>query len=276
MKKKLFSVLIAVTIYTFCYSQTDTIFTNNQKISCIIKEITTESVKYSYINEDMINSIYKNAVQKIIFKNGRVQTFAETTSYKKITDLSEFENVTITQVENEVKGLFKVGDVSSKAKGTTELSNQERVKKRAYRKLKIQAAIMGANIVYIINQRSEGNKEGGLFESSTTSETSLTGVAYTNQLPNFDDFKLLIRNKKKFNAVFKYSLYSSSSDIKEKSILCDFIIQNITNENGLILIKGVLDNDEKYTNFRVVSFDNSKFHIFYQDKNTVYNIQIKL
>ena len=50
---------------------------------------------------------------------------------------------TITQVEGEIKGLFKVGEVSSKAKGTTTFSNQERVKERAYKKLKIQAAMMG-------------------------------------------------------------------------------------------------------------------------------------
>lgn len=44
--------------------------------------------------------------------------------------------MTVTAVESEVKGLFKVGDVSAKAVGTTELSNQERVKNRRTGSLK--------------------------------------------------------------------------------------------------------------------------------------------
>jgi len=137
------------------YAQTDTIMINNQKIACSVKEITPDAVKYTYPNEDLINTVYKNTVQKIIFKSGRMQTFAEATSYKTINSVSDYNSVTITSVESEVRGLFKIADVSSKAKGTTVYSNQERVKDRAYRKMKIQAAMFGANVVYLTNQRTE-------------------------------------------------------------------------------------------------------------------------
>lgn len=274
--KKTILTLIAVVLTTFSFCQTDTIITNNQKISCSVKEITPDAVKYTFIGEDLINSIYKNSVQKVIFKSGRVQVFSEATSYKKVENVNDYENVTITQVEGEVKGLFKVGDVSSKAKGTTTLSNQERVKERAYRKLKIEAAIMGANIIYLTNQRSDGNKAGGYYQSGSSAETSLSGVAYTNQLPSFDDFKPLVNGRKSFNAVKESRLYSSASDMSEKSIHLEFILNNITNDNGLIMLDGILDGDKDYTKFRVVSFDKTKFNIYYKDKNTVYNIEISL
>jgi len=135
----------------------DTVVINNQKIACSVKEITPDAIKYTYPGEDVINSVFKNTVQKVIFKSGRIQTFAEATSYKEITNVMDFDKVTITSVESEVRGLFKLGDVSSKAKGTTVYSNQERVKDRAYRKMKIQAGMLGANIVYLTNQRTEGN-----------------------------------------------------------------------------------------------------------------------
>ncbi len=274
--KKILLTFKMIVLSIICYGQADTIFTNNQKISCIVKEVTTDAVKYSFIGEELNNSIYKNVIQKIVFKSGRTQVFNESTFYKNIKNVNDYDNVTITQVENEVKGLFKLGDASSKAKGTTTLSNQERVKERAYRKLKIQSAMQGGNIIYLTNQRTEGNKFGGYFQSGSTAETNLTGVVYANQLPNYEEFISLISNKKEFNSIEEAKLYSSSSDLEQVTINKKFIINDLINENGLIFITGQLEGITKYSKFRVVSFNKEEFNIFYEDKSTVYNIKIKI
>src|ERR1700743_866482 len=200
------------------YAQTDTIIINNQKIACSVKEITPDAVKYSYPNEDLINTVYKNTVQKIIFKSGRIQIFAEATSYKSINSVNDYNNVTITSVESEVRGLFKIADVSSKAKGTTVYSNQERVKDRAYRKMKIQAAMFGANVVYLTNQRTEGNKYGTYYTSGSTAETNLTGIAYSNSSPDFEQFKKLIGGRTALPAVEEFELGASDSDVSQSNI----------------------------------------------------------
>jgi hypothetical protein len=275
MKKQILT-LIAITLTTLCFGQTDTIFSNNEKISCSVKEITPDAVKYSFPGEDLVNSIYKNSVQKIVFKSGRLQTFAEATSFKKISGVDDFENVSISQVESEVKGLFKLGDVSSKAKGTTTLSNQERVKERAYRKMKIIAAMMGANIIYLTNQRTEGNKMGSQFQSGSTAEVNLTGIAYTNQLPILGDFKNIIGTKRNFTAVEQAKIWSSASDMTKTSVQRNFTINDITNENGIIMINGDLQDETKYKTFQVVSFDKEGFNIYYEDKSTSYNLKIKM
>lgn len=273
MKKVLFTI-ISLILTTAVHAQVDTIFTNNEKIPCTIKEITTDAVKYTYIGEELSNSIYKNVVNKIIFKSGRIQTFNESTSFKNINNVNDYDNVTITQVESEIKGLFKLGDASSKAKGTTTLSNQERVKERAYRKIKIQAAIQGGNIIYLTNQRTEGNKLGGYFQSGSTAETNLTGVVYTNKLPSYEEFVKLVSSDKPYLAIQESKLYSSSSDLVQQVIEKSFKINSITNENGLIIINGQLAGLTKYSKFRVVSFDKESFNVFYEDKSTVYNIRI--
>jgi hypothetical protein len=124
---KSFKITLATAFFvglsTLSFAQVDTVVSNNQKIACSIKEVTPDAVKYTYPGEDVINTIYKNTVQKIIFKSGRVQTFAESTSYKSVQSVMDYNNVTITTIENEVKGLYKLGDVSSKAKGTTVYSS---------------------------------------------------------------------------------------------------------------------------------------------------------
>lgn len=246
------------------FGQTDTIFSNNEKIPCIVKVIKESSVVYVHPGEELLNSIYKNAVQKIVFKNGRVQVFAEATSFNAVKGVDDYEKVTVTAVESEVKGLFKVGDVSAKAVGTTELSNQERVKNRAYRKLKMVAAMMGANAVYLTNQRTEGNKIG--YFSSSSAETNLTGVAYTNRLPDFNAFKeLLDRHKGKMTQVLEVSLGGSSTEYAKFKTNKPFTIENLTGENGLIVI------DDKY---RVVGFDQQGFNVYYRNKSKWFNVRV--
>jgi len=263
-------------VTTFTFAQNDTIFLNNEKILCSVKEITEDAVKFSYPEEELVNSIYKNSVQKIVFKNGRIQTFSESTSFKSIKNVDDYENVSITQVESEIRGLFKIGEVSSKSKGTTTLSNQERVKERAYRKLKIEAAMMGANVVFLTHQRTEGNKAGGYWQSGSSAETNLSGVAYTNKLPDYNDFVSLIGENKEFVTIERAKLWSSSSDLSKSAYKKKFVINNIMNENGIIMIKGNLEGIKKYDSFKVVSYDENTFNIFYEDKSTTYNITVQI
>jgi hypothetical protein len=250
-------------------AQSDTIYCNNEKIACIVKEITPEAVKFSYPNEDLINSIYKNTIQKIVFHSGRIQTFAENTSFKKVNGPTDWESVTITPVESEVKGLFKLGDVSSKAAGTTEFSNQERVKQRAYRKLKIHAAFLGANVIYLTASRTQGNS---YYQSS---EASFTGVAYSNLLPSFEDFKALLKDKTKFTATKIAELWSSSSDMLLSDISHPVNIKEVYTESGLIMINASIKGMKEDV-FQVVNFNSDSFLVYFRDKRSIYNLKIDL
>jgi len=255
------------------FSQADTIFTNNEKIICSVKEITPDAVKFSYPNEDIINTVYKNTVQKIVFKSGRVQNFAENTSYKRVLGAKDFENVSITRVESEVKGLFKLADVSSKAKGTTTMSNQERVKDRAYRKLKIEAAMQGGNIVYLTDARTQGNIGGTQYQAGQTAEASFSGVAYTNILPKYDDFVKILGEKSTLTAIEMVELYSSGSDMDLKEINKKVVIYKVYNESGMIMLKASIKGVDRDV-FRVTNFTPGSFTVVYSNKTSLYNIKI--
>lgn len=269
--KNLFALSALLFCSVFAFAQTDTVLINNEKISCTVSEITADAVKFKYPGEEMVNTVYKNTVQKVIFKSGRVQTFIEAASFKDVDNVSDFENVTTTSLESETKGLYKLGEVSAKAKGTTTLSNQERVKARAFKKLKIQAAMLGANVVLLHNQRSEGNKFGGYFQSGSTTETSLTGIAYTNKLPNIEDFKKLVNGRDLFTAVQQVKLWASDSDVSILPANNRLTITNIENDNGIITVEGQVTGVNKYNKFRLARFNNESFSIYYQDKSTVYS-----
>ena len=274
--KKTISVAILIAHTTLSFGQTDTIFSYSEKIACTVKEIKPEVVIFNYQGEDISNTLYKNAIQKIVYKSGRNQTFAESTALKNVQSVDDYENVTVTQLDYEIKGLNKLGDVGSKAKGTTLISNQQSVKERAYRKIRMAAAMMGANIVYVTYQRSIGNNQGGFFDSGSSSETSLTGVAYSNKSLNLEAFKNTLSDKTSFTAVEKVEFCSAFCTYDKTKSHKNFTITSISDDNGSIMIQGQLQGERQTYSFRVVSFDKSSFTLFFSNSCATYNVKIKI
>ena len=220
-------------------------------------------------------TVYKNTVQKIIFKSGRVQTFAESTSFKSVNGVMDYDKVTITTLENEVAGLYKIVELSSEAKGSAwSAKDEEKTKDIAYRKLKIEAAMFGANIVYLSNQRTKGNTNG--YYTVSPAETNLTGIAYSNIIPNFDNFKKLAGTQTNFSAVQQYKLGEKDKDVSQKDIEKPFRIFNISNDNGIIYIDAALKDEANVNRFQLVNFTSNSFSIAYKYEGTAYNIVIKV
>lgn len=271
-------VTLCLLIVTYCFkgfSQVDTIYTNSEKIPCSVKEVTPEAIKFAYIGEDIINSVYKTTVQKIVFKSGRIQTFAELTSYKTVKSADDFDNVTLTQVESEIRGLFKLGDVSSKAKGATVLSSMVKVKERATRKMKIEAAMMGANIVYLTQNLTSGNQVGTKYQAGNSTETNLSGVAYSNHLPDYGELVKLIGDRKQFSTLERYKLSGSYTDFEKDNFEKDMELVQLNNENGLIMINAKITGVDN-TSFRIINFTKEQFIIMYKEGQKIYNYTIKL
>jgi hypothetical protein len=142
--------------------------------------------------------------------------------------------------------------------------------------MKIQAAMFGANIILLTNQRTEGNKYGGYFQSSSTTETNLTGIAYSNILPDLEKFKSLIGVNKTFFAVKKFELGASDSDVSAEDINDEFNLMNVVNENGIITIEGQLKSEKRNTMFQLANFTGDSFSIAYKYKGAAYNYTIKI
>lgn len=276
MKKNLTIIFVALASIIL-KAQSDTIYVNEEKIIANVKEITEDGVKFTYPNEELLNTLYKNSVNKIVFKTGRVQTFNESSSFKTITNFEDYEKVTITQVQSEVLGLNKIGDVSSKAVGTTVISNSEKVKDRAYNKLKMQAAMQGANIIYLTDMRSQGNKWGGYYGGGQKTETSLTGVAYSNKVLNFNEFDNLISGKSEFIVTNIYELRNSSFDIDENvNPKLKFLFEKIENDNNSIYIWGKVGEQGINKRYKLSRFSNDEFSLYSEEKKSVMYYTLKI
>lgn len=198
MRLTFFFITVLCCNFTFAQKR-DTIFTYNESIVCKIKEVADENVKFSYPNEDILVSINKNRIRKITYSSGRQEVFVESSSYKAVEGWQDWEKVLITNIEAEVDGLYKLGDVSSKAKAGTVLANLNKIKNKAIRKIKIRAAMLGANVVYLLNDHTKGHHYQPWSDDCTeTAEVLLTGVAYSNRSLNIDEFKKVVESRNTF------------------------------------------------------------------------------
>ncbi|MBY0481961.1 MAG: hypothetical protein K2Q21_11430 [Chitinophagaceae bacterium] len=290
MKPARHFLLLFFVLPYFAFAQYDTIYSTTGKIVANVKEIGENSIKFSYQNEDLLNNLNKNVIKKIVFKSGRVQTFSNLSGYKTVKSGLDYENVSISQVFEEVKGLYKIGEAGAKAKGTTVLSSIEKVKERAIRKMKITAAMQGANVVYQTqinttdNIPGETDPNGKSTKAGQPTQTTISGIAYSSEQPSIEEFKQVIGNRKLFSVINLYEFenvfnildpFNSNTDIKVKTINKTMELNSINEESGFIYVQSKIEK-ENNTKFRVIFFNNEEFTIEYKTDKGIYNYRVRI
>lgn len=241
MKNFIF-ILLALPLYS--QEKLDSIFTSEGEVLPVhVKEITDKFIKYNYANEELLNTISKNSVTKIHFKSGRKQEFSSHMNLSPITHYTDWKNVQISNIPSEVEGLMKVGTVGAKAKGFTTLSSIGKLQDRAYDKLKIQSAMMGANIVYVINQNTEDAIYGGDWGGSKTPSVTLSGTCYTSK-------KIKKTAIKEGNYLINKIVRLKANDINvneitpNKPVVITITHNLLKDKNGFVEMKNVINNGE--------------------------------
>lgn len=164
------------------YAQTDTIYrTNGERLFVDITEIGENSIKYVYPKETLINSIDKAGIAKVHFKSGRKEEYASTFNIAAVKGCKDWQMVQMSKIESEVKGMFKINNVGAKAKGMTTMSSISKLQDRAYNKAKMEAAMLGGNVIYILEQNTEEALNGGYYGGTKMPSVSISGIVYTSK-----------------------------------------------------------------------------------------------
>ena len=172
MKNKtiIIASLLATTVFT-ANAQDKIIKLSDDTIKCTITETTGEEIKFKYVGEDVINSIYTNTIQNILFASGRSQSYNQRVIIKDATD---WEKVQLTSLESDIKGLVKGEEMMAKASSGWSTTGQGKMQKKAMDKLKKLAATKGYHIVLLITTTSKG----GHYGISGGTKASVSGVGY--------------------------------------------------------------------------------------------------
>jgi hypothetical protein len=152
----------------------------------------------------------------------------------------------------------------------------DKIKDRSYKKLKIEAAMLGANIIYLTNERIEGNRFGTQYQAGNSTETNLSGIAYSNKRPKYSEFSEIYAKVNRFKLVKKMYLGRNSLDLEtSKELLPPSVaVTNISEEEGFIYVNSSIKT-ESTDKFRVVYFDEKNIILMYRDKRKIFNLVLE-
>lgn len=255
--------------YLTGFSQTDTIFTKDQKISCKIIKIKTDSISYKLIDSETQHAVAKKDADKIIYKNGKVFSVKEDIRIVHVDGISNFNDVVITFTPEDTLKCTKITNLLIDFNFAQ--SGESKYLEKKYKQLKIHAAMLGANIVYIPEQNALTAK--GLTDSSLI---NLNGIAYCTNVPTLDEFDKKIGDKTEFVATEQWYLPKSRPDVYQLYFNGKFIIDELIESEGFVYINGELKGFPKVTSFRLISISQKFFTIHFEMNNSVYNVQVTL
>lgn len=182
MYKSTFLFLVSLSLYTFSFAQSknDVLHFLDGPKEVQVKEVGFNIIKYTFPNETIVYSISKHQVTKIEYASGREETFES--PFKPVKGLDDSQQVYITYNPDDIAGLDARGELFSKATGVTTLSSINNVKNRAMDKLKAEASMLGANVVFVGNLYQRGNEYGGQNQAGNSTQTTFSGTAYSTEV----------------------------------------------------------------------------------------------
>ncbi len=256
-------------------AKTDSIFTNTGLVLANVKDISLEIIKYSFPDEELMISIHKNSVQKIVFKSGRVQLFTNDLGLNMIDNAYEYEKVKFTRFSDDTKGLVKIDDIFATMTSSGQFSDPATTRERGLRKLKIQAAMLGGNLVYITEDTGQNNAYWSGYHVNTPRESVATGGVFTSKTIDLEDFKDFVGSKNEFNVYSSIYFANNNTRIQESNYFPRKVIfEDIYQENKFVYVRLRADrmmNLQSQT-VKVISFRKGNITLQYRIDDRIYNL----
>jgi hypothetical protein len=131
----------------------DTIFKIEGKIMPVdVVKVTSQYVSFLVPGSDETYTIERKEVQKIVYKNGRVEEFNKPV-FELVDDYS-WEAVWLTEDKKEVSELYRRGKVSAESPASSR--SPKAAKKNAVIRLQKKAAAMKGTVVLVTKKQTTG------------------------------------------------------------------------------------------------------------------------
>jgi hypothetical protein len=159
--KKLAYIIVALCINLAVHGQyknvkvepTDTIFKLGGAVLLVdVTKVTTTYVSFVYPGQNEVYTIERKQIEKIIYKNGRIDEFNN--PIIEMIDEYQWEAVWLTEEKKEVVDLYKRGTVEARSSPSDR--SPKAAKKNAIIKLKKKAANIRGTIVLVTHKQKTG------------------------------------------------------------------------------------------------------------------------
>ena len=171
MKKRLLIISLMSMISLFAFSQDKLYFHNGKIAEGKVIETSDIFIKFIYKGEDIVNTMSRNALEKVELASGRVMELSQKIIIESPYD---YDKVRVVYDKNEVLGLKSLGQIEKHSSGTWSFSiTAGHFSEKTLKKIRKEAAKRGGCIVLILSSQS---KSGTLFSGG---HASMTGEIYT-------------------------------------------------------------------------------------------------
>ena len=169
--KKIILLFAVVLSTAFANAQVDVITKHNgETVNGKVIRLEEYTVVFKYDGEDAENSLGKYAIEKIVYgKSGRVEEVSEKIV---VNGEADWEKVVILEEKSYIAGLKKVGEVRGKT-GMINLQTGNTGDKKAEKKLKMSAAILGCPFVLMISDKTTVGANSNQFGGTQAIKTGL-------------------------------------------------------------------------------------------------------
>ena len=152
-------------------AQTDAIAKHSGEIvNGKVLRVDEYTIVFKYDGEDAENSIGKYAIEKVVYgKSGRVE---EITEKIVVTGEADWEKVIILEEKSYIAGLKKAGEVRGKT-GMINLQTGNTGDKKAEKKLKMAAAVLGCPFVLMVSDKTTVGANSNQFGGTQAIKTGL-------------------------------------------------------------------------------------------------------
>ncbi|MEI6817245.1 MAG: hypothetical protein WCL14_11585 [Bacteroidota bacterium] len=208
-------------------------------------------------------------------KMGFAQTDAAIShaTYKNVTSFDDYESITVVNTTDETEGLVKIGHISAMVLGSKIYTNKAEVEKKAFNKLKMAGAMIGASVIRMPNMVIKSKSGGALLDFSADQE--LTGIAYAMAPLDMEAFKKVVSANAEYNSVNQIKINNRDAKFSTMDRNVKFRVNTIKKEDNVIMIAGDLKG-ESAKKFQVVSFDHDTFDVYFFDAFATYRMKFKI
>jgi sRNA-binding regulator protein Hfq len=177
MKKVLLFVFSVFQLVKGSAQSADKAYLHNGKVLEVkVTKVGEFTVTYKYVGEDAEQTVGKYAVKKIVYgSSGREEEISEKIT---VAGKEEWERVLLIEDKAAVVGLSKKGEIRGKTSGVFGFHTANSADRKAIRKLKEEAAEMGAPFVLLT---SEGDARSNRGAGMGTAQGVKRGLAYAYQ-----------------------------------------------------------------------------------------------
>jgi hypothetical protein len=255
------------------FAQVDSIWTKTGGImTCMVKEITPDLVRYVLPNEDIDQSIYKSDILKIRYRSGREQVYVPPRRAMRVLQgEKDYDSVLVTHLDYDLKKHYILVD-SLQITLPSQADAPDKARARAFKVLQAETALFGYNILRIPAQSSSRTLYNPETRKETGHVTRFAGAVYTDTLAPAADIVARLGAKRTYTSYQVIMLPKGALTTRRDALVDTIDLSDVRIENQVVRLTTKIRGIEG-TQYRILGYDKFAFFLACRNEKGSYIVK---